>query len=294
MNLIEQAILELNYDKLEQILPCEYEPNLLEFIDEKLQTYGGKDTIKPLSGINYITLLGSDPFMDKEEAKIKTEKFYRIFELICKNYPHMINDKYYSNHKDILSNILDKYYVEKDSCYICLSNHKFRLINSLCKCKNKVHFQCLLNLIKSNIKQEKCSVCLGNLGFFIDKRRRIMFPHLDIYPQPLISNYLFLKEENYTTKLHYAIAYFQTPRVFNLLRKMSDEDIKDYYIKADRYALHNACDMTIKDMPYTNLPKAEHETEAMIIEIFLKERIDKVNVSIETDIKEEEFDLLLL
>jgi hypothetical protein len=94
-----------------------------------------------------------------------------------------------------------------------------------------------------------------------------------------MSNYFVITDSDKNLKLHYAVAYLQVDRVKQLLSSFTKEEYENYYKTADYYAVHRRDPktkaLTIKDMPYTNLPRENNflkfkELEARLLEIHLK------------------------
>ena len=80
---------------------------------------------------------------------------------------------------------------------------------------------------------------------------------------------------NKYNQLRFAIVYLQTKRVDEILNGMTSEEFIHYRDNADYYAVHTH-GLMIRDMPYTNLSRSEHQNEFYIIEQLIKKKISKV------------------
>jgi len=220
--------------------------------------------------------------------KISNELTIELVEYLCSTYPELItyNDIEGANRLNcnVIANILENYYIDKIKtydepiCCICFSSFEVNLINNVCVCKNHIHIKCLIKCI--NQFGDICRTCNNSTHSHLDSKNRIMFPKVNIYPSPLLTGYLILKDE--FEQLHYAIAYLCIDRIKDLLNNMSDEKFKKYVEKADYYTLHKKENnlLKLKDVPYTNLSRSNHTYDFLLIEKMFEEKSTKKNVKI--------------
>ncbi len=238
--------------------------------------------------LTYITrkLLSSNQKVCYRKLKRNTKdpdiiKFLQLAELIVSKFPALITDELISgaNHfnADLLLDLYTKYYVDKNAdtsttCYVCYSSHTSELLplQRFCgHCKLFVHLKCLIKCIETN--GHTCSICKTPISVIKHKpSNRLCFPDANVYPIPLLSNYIILEDTEINAQLHYAIAFLCVKRVKVLLLAMTHETYMNYLATADRYALHDGINVhRLKDMPYTNLSRAMYTNNFKAIETML-------------------------
>jgi hypothetical protein len=198
------------------------------------------------------------------------KSFYNIVDFLSTKYPKLITKNCYSypiayNILPILSILSsnDITNIDEDECHVCLGKCNIQMINSTCCCKSKIHFCCLLKCVL--LFNNNCKTCNTSYNATIDKYQRINFPSNSIYRQPLMNDYIFIKDDDIKNKIQYAIMYLEINILENLLNNITKEDFYNYKNNANYHALHDKVDglIQLKKNPYSNLNyynfKEEHD-----------------------------------
>ena len=239
---------EVEFNKLES---TELEFNKLEF--NKLE-FNKLDLVKFIIyysiGKNwelfykYVSKLSNENMMNIKDGKsllyvllqstLYASEYTKLSEsiiFILKLNPSLINDECYEiirlTKKKKLFKILNTYIISQNdvtSCYLCLlHSEKKWLITNICSCKMYIHFHCIQKLISKN--GNSCSICknkyIKNVPHFnhsneLDKQ--IYFPHLGIYPIPLLCGiYEIIDKSDIYKNIIGAITYLQVTELKILL-----------------------------------------------------------------------------
>jgi hypothetical protein len=258
--------------------------NLLEFIINTFQCFSFQEMddnnnfIPSLNTVTWWSLRGLiKPKNDSET--LSNELTVILINYLCTIYPELIkvNDIEGANRFkcNIIAKIFENNYIDKieskNDCCICYSSFDYNLITNVCNCKNFIHLKCLIKCIEEF--GDICRTCRKSTGSHKDTKNRIMFPNANIYPSPLMDNYIIANENSFKP-LHFAIAYLCCNRVETLIDKMSLDKLKEYVENADYHALHKKEDGIIKliDCPYTNLSRNNHSKEFEMIEKLLSSK----------------------
>lgn len=214
-------------------------------------------------------------FNNHDDYKINNNLACNLVEYICSTYPELITEELILQTNNFacekITDTLMYYYKDKpntNQCFVCFSCIQNQLILCTCVCNTYIHLNCLIKLVK--LYGDICSSCKTSLNSFVDSRRRIHFPHNDIYVKPLFSSYVFANKNS----LHYACAYLCVKRVKEILDKMSWNEFKYYMKSADYYGLHIITNNKLKliDNPYTNLSRNNHKLSFNSIENMLEKK----------------------
>jgi hypothetical protein len=280
----EKDILKINMDMNE---------NILDYLLNHLISISGNNfNIPTIDIIDYSKFNNNRTIFEYEKKNINKlnlinqskDLYLQILDYICKNYSELITQKQiektvHYNAKPI-TDILMKYFIEtniddNNKCCICFSNIRVQLIDNICLCKNKIHYNCLIDCIQKNNKNN-CSVCKTKYEYFLDSRKRFIFPYANIYPAPLISSKIhFIDKNDKSSQLHFALVYLIIPRIKQILDDMTYEEFINYKKHADYYGLHKSHFYELLDMPYSNLSKEKHLYEFNEISNLLQNKLDK-------------------
>jgi hypothetical protein len=179
--------------------------------------------------------------------KIKCAQYKKIVHLICAKAPQLITEIMFvvaskSMNYDI-SRILHQYYEgeNKSQCMICTSSQSHELITNVCKCKSiSIHIHCLIDMI--NMCGLKCKTCLSDFKVHIDNRRRMFFPFSNIYPEPLMSYYHIIPEDDLVSSLKSASFFLIEKRVQEILNRLTKEEyiqFRNTYINVSKEAKYH-------------------------------------------------------
>ncbi len=187
----------------------------------------------------------------------RMERYFKIINLFCSNFPWMIIDDCFDHAVSIGSysilKILNKYYVgneEMNKCFLCNSHSQRDLIKSPCDCNENVHIYCMINYTKQRIGRcHFCSKTFGENGKALrNNNDALSFPELNIYPNIDLDN-LYLSENEI---IQYIYGYIVIPdndlfgqltcaclnmvsfKVSQILKSMSNEDFKMFIQNADK------------------------------------------------------------
>lgn len=255
--------------------------NLMDYVIYSLGSIGGQREVPTLDNI-WNDSFTSPFYKDKEKEKCK--KYLELLKVICKYFPHLINEKHFGflnrarNYETI--EILNNYYFEnkEDMCYVCFGSYKNELINSICDCKNlKIHVGCLTKIAKHC---DKCGVCKKHFNCGIDSRNRIFFPYSNIYWSPLMSNVEIIEDDDVEKSLVFATTYLVIDRVKEILENMSDEkfiEIKNKYknnkdVYYSPFIHDNLCYLMMTPNPPSNMNSIKYQNEHYEINLLLKNR----------------------
>jgi hypothetical protein len=86
---------------------------------------------------------------------------------------------------------------------------------------------------------------------------------------------MYTQETTLKMQLQLAIAYLQPERVSEILDSMDADQFNDYVKNASYSAVHRP-DLTLIDMPYTNLSRHRHGNQFNIVERLLSSKIKEV------------------
>jgi len=219
-------------------------------------------------------------FMSKPNNDgIEKKKLLEILHLLLNKCPSFANEKNINNveiyHAIELSHVISLYLSNdplKNPCYVCLSTSEYWMINNICDCNMPLHLVCLMQILK-NTKQ--CKICKKPYDIHIDKLNRVLIPKLNIYPIPMINTYTKLDDTNKKIQLKYAIAYLIPNRVEEILDNMTMDEFQNYVKTCDTHAVHYFENKTLKirNMPYTNLSRENHNIEFNMIEQMLNDKM---------------------
>lgn len=286
---IRDAIYFLNINRLKFLLNSMtrkqvieykiYKNNILSYILSEFMSVGqGKTT--SLASVNWYLFK-----FNNECNKLTLE----LLQYICSTYPELItqNDIDGANYFNCVPvfDILTLYFIdenvnenvnENNYCFICNSSHNSQLINNICSCKNKIHLQCLIKCTKEF--GDICRTCNNNIISKQDLRGRTFYPNANIFPSPLLNNYVIINDENINEQLHFSIAYLCIDKTQEILNKMTTNEFNKYVEKCDKYALHKIENNILKliDMPYTNYSRQHYNLEFTIIEELLLNKATQI------------------
>lgn len=201
---------------------------------------------------------------------------------VASNYPELITeqcyDAAYNNRNETVINVL-KYYDPTEyetECYICSSGAlKHTLITGICECKTHVHIECAQKVIETNGRV--CKTC--RWGFRCNERRniettngyevdsKVFFPFIGIYPK-LSFQKDYIKAENSSERLFYAIMYLQYNEVLHELATLNDPEIMRKIISHFYYGLcHRQTDkLVLLENMTSNYPRSLNENACKRIE----------------------------
>ena len=263
-------------EKLAKESKCQ-DDTMLDYIFLHLMYYRDESHEYPtLARINFFSI--SHPDYNNNSS---VEKICEIIEIICAKFPVLIKEEHLETvvgqRIQKLITILTKYSKDKpnaDECFVCSSTYSTHLIPNTCSCKNKVHLECLIKLVKQfgNI----CTVCKTTNNAVIDPRNRVIFPKNNIYKEPLLSNYIIINQSDLSKSLSFAVAYLQVERVKELLGTMSSDDMKKYIeFNTNHYGVvHKNAKLELVDVPYTNLYRSMFQDTFIEIEKLLKSKLE--------------------
>jgi len=274
------AIYYLEIDRVKELINESSKEELLNFHEIKTTNYQ-----EFLNILEYI-FLKIDSYY-----KSTREPCFNLIKHICKIYPEFITNKLIKgrcydfiknmNVLQILRNNMIDNENDDEQCIICFSSNKNLLINNTCSCKNKIHLDCLTNSIKHNINNDYdiCKTCETTNNCVIDEKYRFLFPNKNIYRQPLLSNYVFIDENNKKEQLFFAIIYLQTKTVENILNNMTSDEFIEYrkWLR-DITGIHRIKNdkLVLADNLYSNLSKDKHKYEYDIINALLASKQDEI------------------
>jgi hypothetical protein len=245
---------------LEFFRSCARNRNLLSFVLNTLGPYRENKhpfptiDIATLNGVGYNTVCGEANLMNlqrdlglpitKIEIKYRArnleanQRALQIIEIICAKYPDLItcvDFEHVALYRNLhVRNILVKHYVNQpdaEECYICTSTHRIHLIPSPCVCKNKIHLECLIQMVRTF--GEICRTCRTSTHGVIDHRGTMIFPRANIYKVLNFPHYVLIDPSNKAETLLYAVNYLQPRRVQEILGTMTDGEIQDCVDKID-------------------------------------------------------------
>lgn len=282
MELIKNAIYNLDVEGVRNIIDTmPYDEilnsDLMEYIVGDLYfTSGCRQTLNCLSFYDF-----SGVYVHKD---VPCKKLLSILELILIKCPSLLKPKHLETFQNFgatyLIDLFRKHYVDftdpENCCYVCFSATKKYMIDNVCNCNILIHLDCLNKLVKTS--GTKCKICKKNYGVQIDTRGRLYYPEAGIYPSPLMSHYVFVKNEDYKTQLHYAIAYLQVNIVADILSNITTEQYREYVNTADYYALHKYDNgiLKISDFPYTNFRRDKNNHKLFLkIELLLSQKSEQ-------------------
>lgn len=155
------------------------------------------------------------------------------------------------------------------TCVKC--NLPDNLIDNTCSCKNKIHIECLVELVKKT--GNTCVTCNCSNESVVCPSGIIIFPSKDIY-QSHTGTYEILSHEYKFTRLLYALAYLQYDRVKELLNDFTRDEYIEYYHNTDYSNLHsrnketNA--LTLKDTLTSHLTRNLNKEDFEKVEAVLE------------------------
>lgn len=183
---------------------------------------------------NYYHILLPNPFLILYNTEYPIDKNLdaakEIIQILIDNYDdhyQLITKIEINCKKDITELLYSFLEIDEDKiCSLCLQSEPKKLLINNCSCKQPIHANCLVEIIKK-CKTDKCKVCLTkykinepfykkNINNDEIKDDSIYFPHNDFYYQPLTKNmYKFTG----ISRLMMAIYYLQVDRVKELLEE---------------------------------------------------------------------------
>ncbi len=187
----------------------------------------------------------------------RMERYFKIINLFCSNFPWMITDDCFNYAIRIGSyailKILNKYYVgnnELNKCYLCNSHSQRDLIKSPCDCNEHVHIYCMINYTKQ--RRGRCHLCSKTFGENGKALRHnndaLSFPELNIYPRIDLDNlylseneieqyiygYVVVPDDDLFGQLTFACLNMISFKVSQILKSMTNEDFKMFVQNADK------------------------------------------------------------
>ncbi|AYV79870.1 MAG: hypothetical protein Gaeavirus1_7 [Gaeavirus sp.] len=289
-DIIIKAVYFLEIDKLKIILastPRETIINLKSSNSNNIidMIVGTSSSVTHSQKPNYnkLTLDMLKPIPSTPEESAALTAACILLEYLCPNYPELITTKTFElcniNRNQQMYKTLITNYIEpepessatSDECHICFSTFPLELIDNICSCKNKIHLNCLLEIV-NHASIDKCMSC--NTPLKSHKiNEHIMFPHSGIYKQFHTMNYIFLTKPQIHEQLYYALSYLHTERVDELLNKITTEELLNYQRSASYGDLHHEKPndtLKLSDYLSTGLSRSTHKHEYDRIEYLLR------------------------